>query len=245
VTWRDFALIAGLLLAAVPAQAQDAGDGFLFKPPSGTITIRGGLDRANAGSDLFSFVTSELTLAKSDFLAGTVAFDVAVRVKPRAELAFSLGISRSTSPSEFRHWEDNNNQPIEQTTTFVRVPLTASLKMYLAGPGRAIGHFAWIPSRYAPYVGAGGGVMWYRFRQAGDFIDFTTTNVFTDSFDSTGWAPTVQAFAGTDVSLTPRFALTGEIRYQWAKAALGQDYAGFDRIDLSGLSATGGISIRY
>ena len=245
MTWRDIALIAGLLLIAAPGHAQDAGDGFLFKPPSGAFTIRGGLDRANAGSDLFTFVTDELTLSRRDFHTGTIAFDVAVRLKPRAELAFSLGISRSTTPSEFRHWEDNNNQPIEQTTTFMRVPLTASLKMYLAGPGRAIGHFAWIPSRYAPFVGAGGGAMWYRFRQAGDFIDFATTNVFTDLFDSTGWAPTVHGFVGTDVSLSPRFALTGEVRYQWAKAGLGRDYAGFDRIDLSGFAATGGVSIRY
>jgi hypothetical protein len=245
VTWRDVALTAGLLLIAAPGRAQDAGDGFLFKPPSGTFTVRGGFDRANAGSDVFTFVTDQLTVARSDFHTGTLAFDVAVRVKPRAELAFSLGVSRSTTPSEFRHWEDNNNQPIQQTTTFVRVPLTASLKMYLAGPGRAIGHFAWIPSRYAPYVGAGGGAMWYRFRQAGDFIDFTTTNVFTDTFDSSGWAPTAQAFVGTDVSLTPRFALTGEVRYQWAKASMSSDYAGFNRIDLSGFAATGGVSIRY
>ena len=245
MTWRDAALTAGLLLIAAPGLAQDAGDGFLFKPPSGTFTIRGGLDRANAGSDIFAFVTDQLTVARSDFRAGTIAFDVAVRLKPRAQLAFSLGVAQSTTPSEFRRWEDNNNQPIQQTTTFMRAPLTASLKMYLAGPGRAIGHFAWIPSRYAPYVGAGGGVMWYRFRQAGDFIDFSTTKVFSDVFDSTGWTPTAQGFVGTDVSLTPRFALTGEIRYQFAKAGLGRDYAGFSRIDLSGFAATGGVSIRY
>jgi hypothetical protein len=245
VTWRDAVLGAGLLLIAVPGLAQDAGDGFLFKPPSGAFTVRGGLDRANASSDIFTFVTDQLTVARGDFRAGTIAFDVAVRLKPRAELAFSLGVSQSTTPSEFRRWEDNNNQPIQQTTTFMRAPLTASLKMYLAGPGRAVGHFAWIPSRYAPYVGAGGGVMWYRFRQAGDFIDFGTTKIFGDLFDSTGWTPTAQGFVGTDVSLTPRFALTGEIRYQFAKASLGRDYAGFGRIDLSGLAATGGVSIRY
>ncbi len=68
--------------------------------------------------------------------------------------------------------------------------------MYLADPGRSIGRFAWIPNRFAPYVGAGGGAMWYRFRQEGDFIDFDTLKVFPDTFDSDGWTPTVHGVRG-------------------------------------------------
>jgi hypothetical protein len=237
--------LVGLLVAAGPVSAQGTGDGFLFKAPAGTFTIRGGFDHANAGSDIFSFVSDELTLSRRDFSSLTLATDVGVRISPRVEAVFGLGISHSSTPSEFRHWLDNNNQPIQQTTTFIRVPVTASLKVYLVGPGRAIGRFAWIPARYAPYAGAGAGVMWHRFHQDGDFIDFTTTRVFTDSFDSSGWSPTAQGFVGTDMSLNPRFALTGELRYQWATATLGQDFPGFNRLDLSGFSATGGVVIRY
>ena len=87
--------------------------------------------------------------------------------------------------------------------------------------------------------------MWYRFQQDGDFVDFSTIRVFTDTFDSSGWTPTAQAFAGTDVSLNPRFALTAELRYQWANASLSRDFSGFKAIDLSGLSVTAGVSIRY
>src|SRR5262249_29854539 len=152
----------------------------------------------------------------------TVAGDVAVRMTPRVQAVFCAAISQHTAPSEFRGWLDNHDQPIKQTTTFERVPLTASLKLYLRDPGRTIGRFAWIPSRYAPYVGAGGGALWYRFRQTGDFIDFNTTRVFTDTFDSTGWAPTAQAFVGTDITVMPKVAITGELRYQFAKSALGQ-----------------------
>ena len=127
----------------------------------------------------------------------------------------------------------------------MRVPLTASLKAYLVSPGRSVGHFAWIPSRYAPYVGAGGGAMWYRFQQEGDFIDFATTKVFPDTFVSDGWTPTLQAFAGTDVSLTPRFNVTVEGRYQWARTPLSTDFSQFQPIDLSGFALTAGFSIRY
>lgn len=241
------------LLGVRPANAQGTGgDGFLFRPPAGTVAVRGGFDLASAGSDVFTFVTSELTVNRRDFSAPAVVFEVTHKVSPRMDLVFGVATSRSSTRSEYRPtaeaprgYADNNNLPIEQTTSFQRVPLTASLKMYLGDPGRSIGRFAWIPKRYAPYVGAGGGAMWYRLRQEGDFIDFGTLRVFPDTFDSDGWAPTVQAFAGTDVSLSARFAVSIEGRYQWARATLSRDFSGFDRIDLAGFSVSSGITIRY
>jgi hypothetical protein len=213
--------------------------------PSGSVAFRGGVDRAIADSDLFTFVTSQLTLGRADFRAVNLVADVTARVRPRIHAVLSVGYSRSNAPSEFRDWVDNNNNPIEQTTSLTRVPLTYGVRAYLVGPGRSIGRLAWVPSRYAPYVGGAAGAMWYRFAQEGDFIDFDTTRVFADRFVSDGWTPTANVFAGTDVSLNPRFAVTGEARYQWARAGLSSDFSGFDRIDLSGLSVTVGISVRY
>ena len=115
-----------------------------------------------------------------DFSSGSIALDVAFRVSPRMDALFSVGTARSTMNSEFRDWLDNNDQPIRQSTVFQRVPLTGSIRVYLGNPGRSIGRFAWVPKRYAPYVGAGGGVMWYQFNQDGDFVDFTTLKVFPD-----------------------------------------------------------------
>jgi hypothetical protein len=87
--------------------------------------------------------------------------------------------------------------------------------------------------------------MWYRFRQAGDFIDFATFKVFPDTFNSDGWAPTLNGFVGTDVSLNPRFAVTIEGRYEWAHKDLSPDFARFQPIDLSGFALTAGFVIRY
>ena len=239
------ALSLTLLLVAARAPAQDAGNGFLFRAPSGEISIRGGFDRAIASSDLFAFSVKELTLNRRDFSSAAFATDVDYVLTPRLSARFSVGVSSSTTPSEFRDFVDNNRQPIEQSTVFMRVPLTASVKAYLANQGRSVGHFAWVPTHYAPYVGAGGGAMWYRFDQQGDFIDFSTFKVFSDHFLSEGWTPTVQAFVGTDVSLNPRFAVTVEGRYQWARKQLGTDFSQFEPIDLSGFAMTAGISIRY
>jgi len=54
----------------------------------------------------------------------------------------------------------------------------------------------------------------------------------------------LQGLAGIDVSLTQSLVLTGEARYTWAKGPLGSDYVGFNRIDLSGVAVTTGLSIR-
>ncbi len=234
-----------LICVASPVRAQGAGSGFLFRPPNGSVSIRTGVDRANAGSDLFTFVTDQLTVNRNDFNAVTVALDVDYRLSRRVDVVFGFGTSRTVTKSEFRNWVDNNRQPIEQTTEFTRVPLTASVKAYLMPTGRSIGHFAWIPARIAPYVGAGGGAMWYRFQQQGDFIAFDTLKVFTDSFDSNGWTPTAHGLGGVEISLGSRLAIATEARYEWARAHLGRDFSGFDRIDLSGVSFTSGVLIRY
>lgn len=237
--------VAALAAAARPARAQSGGRGFLFGAPGASFTIRTGYDIASASSDLFSTVTNELTLKKSDFSSPTIATDLGFRMNDRVAAVLGVGYSRSAAQSQFRGWLDNNNLPIQQSTSLTRIPLTVSLKAYLEPPGRAIGRLAWVPARVAPYVGAGGGTMWYSFRQGGDFVDTTTTNVFSDVFQSSGWTPTAHLFAGSDFTITPATALTVEARYTWANATLGQDFVGFNRIDLSGVSLTAGLTFRF
>jgi hypothetical protein len=251
-SWVPRLLTRGALLAALgalaapsTASAQRSGDGFLFGQPAGTFTLRGGFDRASAGSDVFSQAIDQLTLGRNDFSALSVGADLAFRLAPRLDVAFGAAYSGSEAPSEFRDFVDQDDLPIEQSTTLRRVPLTASLKAYLAPRGRSIGRFAWVPSKIAPYVGGGGGAMWYRFQQQGDFVDFETNEIFPDELESSGWTPTGHALAGIDVSLGPRFLLTGEGRYTWARASLGNDFVGFDRIDLSGFALTAGVAVRF
>jgi len=237
-----FALAA--LAFAGPVEAQRAGDGFLFRRPSGSLVLRGGFDQAIAGGDLFSFVTEQLTLKRRNFGAAALGADLAVRLAPRLDLVLGASFAGLRKRSEFRDWVDQNDLPIEQTTTLERVPLTGSLRLYVAPRGRSIGQLAWVPASFAPFVGAGAGALWYRFRQQGDFVDFGDNHVFRDDFDSSGWTVAAHAFAGMDISLGPRFFLTGEGRYTWARAPLGRDFSGFERVDLSGLSVTAGVGIR-
>ena len=244
-------LVAALCVVALAgprtARAQ-GGDGFLFGTPSVTLTLRGGLDQPLARSDLFAQTFEQFNLSRASFRGATVAADIALRVSQRLAIVGSGGLSTGGAGSHFRHVIDRStDREIEQSTSFRRAPLTLGVRGYLTPPGRAIGKFAWIPARVATFVGVGGGMMYYRFRQAGDFVDFTSadSSIFSDQLLTSGWTPTAHALVGVDYSLSPTFALTGEGRYSWARGEVNQDYVGFDRIDLSGLSATVGLSVRF
>lgn len=239
------ALLAGL---STPLQAQVIGDGYLFGAPDVRLNVRAGYARASANSDIFDFATKFLTLTKSSFSGPSIGGDVAVTIAPRLDLTLSADYSAAVRESEDRKYEEyvgNDTLPIVQTTSFRRAPVMANAILFLTPRGRSIGKLAWVPARVVPWVGAGGGAMWYRFRQEGDFVDYVTLDIFTAKLESSGWAPAFQAMGGVDVTLTPLFAFTADVRRVWARTALSRDFRDFDeKIDLSGVTGALGFTVR-
>jgi opacity protein-like surface antigen len=242
---RSALLLAALLGgAATSASAQSAGDGYLFERPDVTFSVRAGYSHANAGSDVFDDVTSDLTLDRRDFSSFTVGGDLAAHVSERLDVVLSAGFSRSKHGSEFRDFVDNDDLPIEQTTTFERIPLTVNLRLNLGSSGRSIGQLAWIPNRVVPYVGAGVGAMRYRFKQEGDFVNFSTNAVFPALLVAEEWTFVGQGMAGVDYNISPKLGISLDARYLHARGELGPSFSGYERIDLSGVSGTIGLSFR-
>lgn len=241
---RVAAMFALGLAGAAPLGAQ-SGDGFLFGPPQGSFTLRGGYSRASAGSDLFDEVTQTLTVNRGDFSGLALGSAAGVSVTDRLDVTLDAGYMSTRTPSSYRAFVDNANQEIRQTTQLQRVPATLGAKLYLAPRGRTIGRFAWIPTSVAPWVGAGAGFMWYRFRQDGDFVDVRTNNVRRDVLDSDGFTPMAQGMAGVDVSLGARYAITGDLRYLAVKRpGLSADFQGYQPLDLSGVALSLGFTVR-
>lgn len=241
--------LAGALVAmpalASAAEAQGQGDGFLFSQPRVTLGVRFGYAVPRAGSEVFDFTREQLTVDKSDFNALSFSGELAVRATDRIDVALNAGYEGSSTRSEFRDWVDQDDLPIEQTTDFKRIPMTVGAKAYLVERGRRISRFAWIPRKVAPYVGAGGGIVWYEFEQVGDFVDFDTQDIFFDDFNSSGTSPMGYLAAGVDISISPRWVVTSEARYTLANAEMDRDFVGFEDIDLSGFTAGLGISVRF
>ena len=200
-----------------------------------------------AGGRLFEDARDFLTLGAGSFTAGTFGADLDVRLLSRLNLQLGGSWSGRTSDSHFRDFVDSDDREIEQSTKFLRLPLTAGLKFHLVEPGRAVGSLAWIPRRVVPYVGAGGGAMYYRFEQRGDFVDFETEDleVFRSTLRTSGWAPTGYLSTGIDVAVRPTVGLVTDLRYDFARGPTRDEFEAYNRIDLSGLSASVGLSFRF
>jgi hypothetical protein len=240
------AIFAGNAAASGPPanssnQAGRAEADFLFEKPEGFIGFRFGRFFPEADSDLFDFVTGELTLEKRDFRAWDFGVDGGVDLHERVDLIFSFDYSKRTKNSEFREWEDESGLPITQTTVYTQIPLTVGIKFLPIPRGRPIGRFSWLPSRIVPFIGGGGGALWYRFTQAGDFVDKDTWEIFPAELQSDGWTPTVYVGSGVDIHIGKAVFVTLDFRYLFAKTDLSRDFVRFDPIDLAGLRATAGL----
>ena len=253
--------VLSLISLAAPAGAQSptpqpssgyqapSSPDFLLGRPRVSIGVRGEWLFASASSDIFDFVTEQLTLDKSSFNAPGFGMDVAVSLTSRLNLVTSVDIAKSRTPSEYRdHVEQVGSTflPIQQTTSLRQSSFSGSLTFALLPRGRTISRFAWIPSTIVPYVGAGGGVTNYDFRQDGDFVDFNNSSrIFTDNFRSHGWTPTAHVLGGADIQLYKRMFVSIEGRYGWANATLDSDFIEFEPIDLGGFRFGAGFHFMF
>lgn len=237
-----------VFLATVPgmAAAQRFDADFLFGAPQATLSVRAGLAFASAGSDIFTDSQELFTLERGDFHGMALGADLGVRIAPRLDFVAGIGVAHASAGSEYRDWEGEDNRPIEQRTSFTRLPVTGGVKAYVTPRGREIGRFVWIPARAALYATGGGGLVWYRFAQSGEFVDIESLDIVQDELSSSGFAPTVYAGVGGEFTVSKRFALAVEGRYSWGSAKLDPfAFDSFEPIDLGGLSTTVGFLVRF
>jgi opacity protein-like surface antigen len=218
---------------------------FLLGRPRATIGARGSFLKASANSDIFDFVTEQLAIDKSDFNTGSFGLEASYSVSPRFDIVGSFDVNAMKHDSDYRLLEDNRGLPIQQTTELQQLNLTVSAKYSLLPRGHAISRLAWIPRTFIPYVGAGGGYGRYEFKQNGDFVDYADYHVFSDTFTSRGWSPTMHVMGGTDIQVMRHLMLSFEGRYSWQKADLSQDFIDFAPIDLGGFRFGAGVHLGF
>ena len=246
--------LALVTLAPTVAGAQPEPD-FLFGRPGGMIGFRSGWLFASAKSDLFDFVQEHLTVDRNDFNAPAIGADLEIAVNNRSSIVAGFDFSQASKNSEYRDFVDNQRLPITQYNRLREMNLSGSFKFALVPRGREISSRAWVPSIASPYVGAGAGFLRYEFMQTGDFIDVDSPDldIFSDTFRTSGWAPSAHLFGGVDVRVYKRLYVSGEGRYLWSNGELncnatdggsrraGCDFSGFEPLDLAGFKATAGI----
>ncbi len=251
-TWRS---LDTLRLARPPHNATHPPD-FLFEEPRASLDLRVGVLFPRAGSDVFQETMQQLMLSRSDLNALVGGVDLGFRLRPRLDALLGVAVSHAGKTADIRASQcgglatntcvDNNDVPLQEHTTFTQVPITAGLRAHLLPRGEQIGHFVWVPARFAPYVGAAAGMVYYKFARSGDFVGPAPDySVFTDDVEAHGWKPMAQVLGGVDVRLSRHAAIKAEARYSWATGGVSPGFTDFSGVDLAGLQTTLGLSWRY
>ncbi len=225
---------------------------FLFGRPRMSFGLRGLWHRARAGSEFYDFVNEELFVRRSpdddhdnpdhgllSFNAPGISFDFGYGITSRLDVRVGVDYAMSFNESELRNWIGRDGLPYTQRTELSQTGIRGELAFALAPRGRAIGQYAWIPSRVVPYVGAGVGFVRHNLLQAGEFVD--EIGYFEDTFTSKGWGTGVHLFGGADIRMTRHAFLNAEVRHVEAGGELGADFGGFDPLDLGGLRISAGV----
>ena len=85
-----------LLLIGLPSlgDAQPRGGrGYLFDAPHGSLTLRLGASSPQAASEVFDFVSRQLTVNRADYRGAAFAADVAIAHSSRIETVLSIASS--------------------------------------------------------------------------------------------------------------------------------------------------------
>lgn len=104
---------------------------FMLGRPRASIGVRGNWMMARGGSDIFDFVTTNLTLERSSFNQATIGGELAINITPRIDVLFGGDYGRSETPSEYRDKVEqvaSGTIPIVQTTAYSQLNLSASVK---------------------------------------------------------------------------------------------------------------------
>jgi hypothetical protein len=221
--------LAGLALAVMGALPGTA--------TAGGLDVRLGAFFPNEESNLFVDDRILYTVDKGDWSSFTGGIEYNARVAPHIELGIHVDGYGETLHTSYRSFVDTDGREIFQTLKLQTVPAGMTLR-FIAG-GRH--------SRIQPYLGVGGGLIYYEYEEFGDFIDFDdpAMQVIPDAFISDGITGFGHATGGLRVRLNHDFSLVGEGRYQFAsKAEMEEDFRG-NSLDLNGWSATIGVHVQF
>jgi outer membrane protein W len=238
-----FLLVLGLAFGS-SAQAQQR-----LNLQLGYFTVRGESARANSGNpptgtdvliaDLSD--TEPLTFNVKDFNGVHVGGEWLVGLGNWLDAGVGVGYYARTVPSFYTNLQDPSGADITQDLRLRIVPITATVRFL------PLGHDASIQ----PYVGAGVGILIWRYSESGQFVDLSDYSIYRASYVGTGTNVGPVVMGGVNIPVGRTFAFGGEIRYQRAEGKLTSylvnSQTGFlgDRIDLGGLTFQANFQVKF
>jgi hypothetical protein len=220
-------VLAAILMCAQSVHAQQTVNFTLgyFSPPDA---------HSRDSDDVINVNHSFLIFDPDEFGGASIGGEWLVALGRFFEAGAGVSYTGQTVPSVYRDFIDSDGTEIDQDLELRLVPIAFTVRVLPFGQSAPL----------QPYFGGGLGIINWRYRESGEFVDFGAGRViFEDTFEDTGnsTGPIVLGgvrFAGR------RLTAGGEIRYQHAEGDLSNEFAG-SKIDLGGWTYNFTIGVRF
>ena len=246
---RRTVLVPTLLAAALVAAPQLASADTLFGGFVGGFIPRG-IDNRVAGDVLtetfhpnVGFRTLYDDLGDKDvahlFSGPNLGGEVLFGLGDWIELGAGIGYYQSKDRlSYYTDYVDEDGTEIEQRTQMRIVPLSVTVRAFPIGRTTPV----------QPYVGGGVNFYRWRYKESGEFVDFSDPSfpTFTDQFVDSGTATGATILGGVRIPVGRTLNVGGEFRWQGGSADLSPElnFPG-DKLDLSGVSLAATVHVRF
>jgi len=232
--------VAGLLIASIGAPAL-AGESNLAQ---GQVSLSLGVFEPRGDSDLWDLnetFTTEDTTDYDDALFGAA---YGMPLGPNADLQFEISYYQAQADVHYRNFFNVNGDAIRQEHRLTELPMEISLRFLPIARETPGGRLRPV----IPYLGGGGGALFWEYREEGRFVDdlqFPTYQYY-DERETRRVTGTLHAVAGVEIQFVREFSIFIEGRYRWAKDDLSSDFdSNLDEFDLSGASVSVGATWRF
>ena len=234
------AAAAMMVLASAPAEAQimrvgstsDSRQAFGFT--LGYFTVNSD-DKRDETDALFANKNSLLFETK-DFNGASFGAEWLVAVTDYIEVGAGISFYQRTVPSIYERLQADDLSEIEQDLKLRQVPMSASVRFLPLGR----------TGSFQPYIGAGIGVINWRYTETGEFVDFDD-QIFRATFTAKGNATGPVILGGVRFPVADVWTVGGEVRWHQAEGDTGGIDEGFlgDKIDLGGLTYNFAVHFRF
>ena len=200
----------------------------------GYFSVRG--EDSRALGDVLLADLADLVFEVKDFNGAAIGGEWLFGVSDYLEAGVGIGFYQRTVPSVYREFVDDDGTEIEQDLKLRTVPLSATIRFLPIGRGGV-----------EPYVGAGIGLINWRYSETGEFIDSRDDSIFRDRFTASGNAVGPVILGGIRFPVADTWLIGGELRYQNAKSDIDPDETGLlgDRLDLGGWTTSLTVHLRF
>jgi len=193
-----------------------------------------------------SFLDFDFNKFKSVTLGGEYLLPIGQNFEMSAGVSFSLPPT-STVPSRYTDLvADDPTTPIveeediRQDLSLRLIPMSFTARWLPFGQSKS----------FQPYVGAGIGLVSWKYTESGEFVDLNA-NVFRDTFEDSGTKVGPVILAGARFAIES-FVIGGEFRWQHAQADLDPNKFDYDptlvsgpRLDLGGWTYQATFGVRF